>query len=154
MTFAVLPGRSPHSTVDVPAELPDRWRTDGRGFDRPIVDALSISVVDAAGGEVEMPVHEYLHNSFGAVQGGVMALLAEVAGAAALGAAGPGPEPVVRDLRVTYLALGRVGPMVSRSSVLEAPAGSAGGSAVVELVDSGLEGRLTTVVQVGAAAIP
>ncbi|MGH9080713.1 MAG: PaaI family thioesterase [Acidimicrobiales bacterium] len=152
MTFAILPGRSPTSTVAVPDELPDRWTVSGPGFDRPIVDALSISVTDPAGGAVSMPVSEYLHNSFGAVQGGVMALLGEVAGGAALGAPGSGPGPVVKDLRLAYLALGRVGPMVSRTSVLQAPDRSSGGSAVVELLDGGAGDRLTTLVQVGAVA--
>lgn len=150
MTFAILPGRRRRSTVDVPNGLPDRWRVDGRGFDRPIIDALSITVTDAAGGVVSMPVDEYLHNSVGAVQGGAMAVLGEAAGAAALGAAGGGPEPVVRDLCLTYLALGRVGPMVSRASVLQPPDGSSGGRALVELFDNGAEDRLTTLIQVGA----
>jgi hypothetical protein len=84
----------------------------------------------------------------------VMALLGEVAGAAALGAAGQtGTQPVVSDLRLAYLALGRIGPIVSRSSVLQAPVGSAGGSALVELVDEGAGDRLTTLVQVGAAPV-
>jgi uncharacterized protein (TIGR00369 family) len=153
MTFAILSGRSP-SAVDVPAGLPDRWRVSGPGFDRPIVDALAISVTDRPAGAVAMPVHGYLHNSFGAVQGGVIALLGEVAGAAALGAAGgTGAEPVVSDLRLAYLTLGRVGPMVSRASVLRPPEGVAGGSAVVELVDEGAGDRLTTVIQVGTAPV-
>lgn len=148
MTFAILPSRSPETAVDVPAGLRDRWSFRGQeGFDRPIVDALSIAVTDRTTGAVSMPVSEYLHNSVGAVQGGVMALLGEVAGSAALGAAGSKPEPVVHDLRLTYLALGRVGPIVSRSSVLRVPDGAAGGSAVVELLDAGAGDRLTTVIQ-------
>jgi uncharacterized protein (TIGR00369 family) len=153
MTFAILPGRRRRSTVAVPDDLPDRWTLDGRGFDRPILDALSITVADAAGGAVSMPVSEYLHNSVGAVQGGAMAVLGEAAAAAALGAAGGGPDPVVRDLCLTYLALGRVGPMVSRTSVLQPPDGSSGGRAVVELLDRGAEDRLTTLVQVGAEPV-
>jgi uncharacterized protein (TIGR00369 family) len=156
MTFAILPGRSPTSTVDVPDGLSDRWSLSGPGFDRPIVDALSISVTDESVGAVSMPVSGYLHNSFGAVQGGVMALLGEAAGAAALGAAGAvsRTEPVVNDLRLTYLALGRVGPIVSRTSVLEAPGEGWGGSALVELLDRGAGDRLTTLIQVGAAVGP
>jgi acyl-coenzyme A thioesterase PaaI-like protein len=153
MTFAILPSRGPDAGVDLPAGLPDRWSVSGPGFDGPIVDALSMSVTDPPTGAVSMPVHPYLHNSVGAVQGGVMALLGEVAGASALGAAGPGPAPVVHDLRLSYLALGRVGPIVSRSSVLRPPDGSSGGSALVELLDAGADDRLTTVIQVGAAAV-
>jgi uncharacterized protein (TIGR00369 family) len=154
MTFAILPGRQLSPTLEVPADLPDRWSTNGGGFDRPIVDALSISVTDRAGGVVSLPVHNYLHNSVGAVQGGVMALLGEVAGAAALGvAAGSEAEPAVRDLRLTYLALGRVGPIVSRTSVLRAPDRATGGEALVELIDAGADDRVTTLVQVGSAPV-
>ena len=99
-----------------------------------------------------MPVRPYSANSFGAVQGGVMALLAEVAGGQALGAA-RGDPVVVTDLQVAYLALGRVGPIVSRARVLPAGPDGLPRSAVVELVDAGLEdgGRLATLVTVGTS---
>jgi hypothetical protein len=79
-----------------------------------------------------------------------MALLGEVAAAEALGAATgrTGASMVITDLQVAYLTLGRVGPIVTRTTVLDsgdAP-GSATGSAVVELVDSGAEDRLCTVI--------
>ncbi len=151
MTFAVLPGQSPTSNLDVPEEPPDRWAFVGEGLDRPVVEALSISVVDAAEGRISMPVQDYLFNSFGAVQGGVMALLGEVAGAEVLvAAAGPGGNFVATDLRVAYLALGRVGPIVSRSRVLAAQDGGPHRSAVVELFDAGAGDRLTSVINVGA----
>jgi uncharacterized protein (TIGR00369 family) len=154
MTFAVLPGQSPTSTLEVPHEMPDRWAFVGEGLVRPVVEALSISVVDAAEGRISMPVQPYLFNSFGAVQGGVMALLGEVAGAVVLGeAAGPGGEFVATDLRVAYLALGRVGPIVSRSRVLAAQDGGLHRSAVVELFDAGAGDRLTTVINVGAVTV-
>jgi uncharacterized protein (TIGR00369 family) len=152
MTFAILPGQSPTSTLEVPAELSDRWSFVGAGLETSVVEALAISVVDAGEGRVAMPVREYLFNSFGAVQGGVMALLGGVAGAEMVGeASGVGSESVVvTDLQVAYLALGRVGPIVSRSRVLDGGDGASRGCAVVELVDEGAGGRLTTVVNVGA----
>jgi len=99
-------------------------------------------------------VQEYVVNSFSAVQGGVMALLAEVAGAEALGAAqgSDGASIVVTDLQVAYLALGRVGPIVTRATVLDAGSGGRR-SAAVELVDEGGEGRLATAVNIGAALV-
>jgi uncharacterized protein (TIGR00369 family) len=152
MTFAILPNRESGPMVEVAEDLPVRWAFTGPGLDRPVEEELSIEVVDAAGGRVSMPVRAYLFNSFGAVQGGVMALLGDVAGAAAL-AAVAGSEPgamVVTDLQIAYLSLGRVGPIVSRSRVLGAGGDASGGSAVVELLDEGADGRLTTVINVGA----
>ena len=80
-------------------------------------------------------------------------MLAEAAGARALGAASGGPtapDPVVTDLQIAYLSLGRVGPVVSLG------AGAGGGRrrrrpAVVELRDAGADGRLMTVANVVAA---
>ena len=153
MTFAVLPGRGTTSPVgDVRRTCPHRWAFTGAGLDGPVDDILGISVDDAAAGVVSLPVHDYLRNSFGAVQGGVMALL---------GRGGRWPRcwapttrfegvPVVTDLQVAYLALGRVGPIVSRSR--RRPGGdSSSGSAVVELLDRGADDRLTTVINARAA---
>ena len=56
---------------------------------------------------------------------------------------------IVTDLQIAYLALGRVGPVVTATRVLgTGPGGRAG--AVVELHDSGADDRLTTVVNVTA----
>lgn len=153
MTFAILPGRNVAPMREVSSDLPVRWSMTGAGLDGPVVDVLGIVVDDAAEGRVSLPVREYLRNSFGAVQGGVMALLAEVAATEMLGAARRPVRQsmVVTHLQVAYLALGRTGPIVSRSRVLDAGDGVGGGSAVVELIDAGAEGRVTTVVNVGAA---
>jgi acyl-coenzyme A thioesterase PaaI-like protein len=151
MTFAILPGRSSLSTINFPSDAPSRWAITGGHFDRPVLDALGISVLDAASGRLSMPVVEYLFNSFQAVQGGVMALLAEAAGSAALSSRW-GPL-VVSDLQVAYLALGRVGPMLTRASVLESDDASVGAAAMVELEDEGAAGRLTTVVNLRAVPV-
>jgi uncharacterized protein (TIGR00369 family) len=159
MTFAILPARTaaPTSTAmsETNPDLPTRWSFTGPGLDRPVVDALSISVLDPARGRVSMPVHAYLFNSFGAVQGGVIALIGEVAGAAAVAAAGgtDAASTVVTGLQVAYLALGRVGPIVSRARVLEAGEQGIGGSAVIELLDQGADGRVTTVINVGTVVV-
>ena len=153
MTFAVLPGRDSTPVRDLSEELPVRWAMLGAGLDQPVTEVLGITVVDAAEGVVSLPVAEYLRNSFGAVQGGVMATIGEVAATAMLGARGGshGEPVVVTDLQVAYLALGRVGPIVSRSTRLAAD-GPAGGSVVVELIDEGADDRLTTVIN--ARAVP
>ncbi len=151
MTFAVLPGGGSGLRREISPDLPTQWALTSPGLDGPIDEVLGVSVDDATSGLVSLPVHEYLHNSFGAVQGGVMALLGEVAAAEMLGAAtGSGHVPVVTDLQVAYLSLGRVGPIVTRSRQLEDGSGTSAGSAVVELLDQGAGGRLTTVINVRA----
>jgi uncharacterized protein (TIGR00369 family) len=155
LTFAILPASGGTPTLQVPTDVPNRWSLSGSGFDGPIADALLISDERASEGRFSMPRHSYLLNSLGAVQGGAMALLAETAAAGAL-ATVVGIDPgqvVVTDLRLAYLALGRVGPIVSRATVLEGDDGPAGLSATVELVDVGADDRLTTVITVGATTV-
>jgi len=152
MTFAVLPAKDPGSAVPLTVELPARWAFRGGELASPILDALPVTVLDAAAGRVSVPARPYLHNSFGAVQGGVIALLAEAAGAEALGAAQGrgGSGMVVTDLQIAYLALGKVGPIVSSARVLATGTDGRAG-AVVELRDAGADDRLTTVANVTAA---
>ncbi len=121
LTFAVLPGGNRTATEPLPFDLPPKMAISGRGLDRPLVETLGMTVDEAATGRVSLPVHPYLHNSIEAVQGGVMALLGEVAAAEALGAAAgrSGSSMVVTDLQVAYLTLGRVGPIVTRTTVLD-----------------------------------
>jgi uncharacterized protein (TIGR00369 family) len=124
-------------------------------LDGPVVDVLGISVDDAQRGIASLPVREYLRNSFGAVQGGVMATLAEAAALAMVGssaAQSPGLT-VATDLHVGYLALGRIGPIVTRSRLLDGHHPSSGGAVAVELIDQGADRRLTTVVNVRVAPV-
>ncbi len=156
LTFAVLPGGNRSLAEPLPFDLPPTMDITGAGLDRPVTETLGMVVEDAAAGRISLPVHPYLHNSIQGVQGGVMALLGEVAAAEALGAAlgRPGDEIVVTDLQVAFLALGRVGPIVTRATVLDtggrppvgAVPGSGTASAVVELTDSGAGDRLCTVI--------
>ncbi len=151
MTFAVLPAKDGSPVVPRADELPSRWAIGGGRLDRPVLEALPVTVLDAAAGRVSVPARSYLHNSFGAVQGGVVALIAEAAGAESLGAAYglDGGGMVVTGLQIVYLALGKVGPVVSSARVLASgPEGR--GSAVVELRDAGADDRLMTVVNVTA----
>lgn len=155
MTFAVLPARDPAPKVTMPAGLPSRWAFTGGGLRAPIHDVVGIEVVDAAAGRVSVEVLPYVHNSFGALQGGVIGMLVEAAGAEAIGSArgGGGSDVVVTDLQIAYLALGRVGPVVTSARVLE-PGADGRCSAVVELRDSGAEDRLMTVANVVAVPAP
>jgi acyl-coenzyme A thioesterase PaaI-like protein len=156
MTFTILPRRSDRPVLAVPEDPPVRWAFEGAGLAVPVLEALSVRV-DPSTHRVSMPALPYAANSFGAVQGGVMALLAEVAGGEAVGGArGPGAGPVaVTDLQVAYLALGRVGPIESDATVLGAGPGRLPHSAVVELRDGGAEdgGRVTTVATVVTAPV-
>jgi uncharacterized protein (TIGR00369 family) len=142
MTFSVLPRRADTlewNRDDGPSQVTrTSFGGDGPQFTRPLVDAVGATVTER--GVVEMPYTDYVRNSFGAVQGGVVAMLGAIAGRSALG------DAPVLDLHVAYLAQARTGPIVATADVLGP------GAATVRLVDTGAGDRLTTVVHVGTAA--
>ncbi len=143
MTFAVLPRRE--GNPDITKFESSTGAGSGRilaggGFGRPFVDELGITVVDAAAGELEVPIEDYVHNSFAAMQGGIVALVACTAADVALTEA-CGIPVETRDLQLTYLAQARVGPVRTGAAVLAANREC--GSARVTLVDAGNGGRVT-----------
>jgi uncharacterized protein (TIGR00369 family) len=116
-------------------------------LDAPLVDMLGARIDDAARGELEVPVAEWSLNSLGAMQGGAVATVIDAAAEAAIRAATSEPL-VVTDLQITYLALGRVGPIRTRVDVLGTNSGHA--QARVQLVDAGAQSRVTTLARVVA----
>jgi len=150
MTFAVLPRREGNPVIAASGDvalltmaLPDS------GLRASLEASTGIDVRDAAAGIVHLPIGDYVRNSLGAVQGGMMATLAATAADRALAAAAGRPLRVV-DLQITYLTLARVGPVVSRTTVLDATATA--GTAHVELVDAGAGDRVATMVRARAVA--
>jgi uncharacterized protein (TIGR00369 family) len=139
MSFSVLPRRD--SNPDVDAVRPAGASTmvlPGSRMTQPWRDALGITVVDATAGVVELPVLEWAKNSMGALQGGAVSAVVEAAAEAALRARA-GTHVLVDDIQLTYLSFGKVGPLRTRTEVLNDRV------ARVELVDAGAESRLMTV---------
>jgi uncharacterized protein (TIGR00369 family) len=154
MTYAVLP------RTDAPPLMPplpgvaERTQIGSASLSRSVLEAVGIERDPGSAG-VALPVGDYVSNTFGALQGGVMALLGAVAGSAAIDEAlglSAGSSSTV-DLHVAYLAMGRVGPIASQPDATmadNAPEADGTGSAVMRLVDRGGDDRVTAVVQVGA----
>ena len=121
----------------------DRARPVGRGS--TLLDAFGWEAVDPGHGMTRTPVTPYVRNSFGAMNGGVVASLIE---AAALAAA-PGAE--VQDVAIHYLMQGKTGPIETRVRPLR-DAGSQR-SVRVEVVDAGEDDRVMAVAHVGVSAV-
>jgi len=135
-TFSILPRRDDTPGPTIPPVVAGRRAVlggSGRALTQWIGDAIGLSTVDAARGELSVPLTAYSANSFGALQGGLVAFLAAQAGACALGA------PAV-ELHVAYLSQCRDAPFTTRADVVGP------GAAVVEVLDS--NGRIATVANV------
>ena len=151
MTFSVIERaveapvweRDPEAIHRMTMALPES------GFVAHIHDALGFEVVDAANGVVEMPIDDFARNSFGAVQGGAYGALAGAGAAAALElACGTAVEPI--DLHLTYLELGKEGPLRTSTTVLRASPDE--GAARVEVFDAGVGDLRTTWATVACVA--
>jgi len=148
MSFARLPRRDENPDIRAStATGPTTMALATSRLEASLIDMLGARVIDAARGELEVPVAEWSLNSLGAMQGGAVATVIDAAAEVATRAATSEPL-VVTDLQITYLALGRVGPIRTRANVLGVGPGYA--QARVELVDTGSESRVTSVARVVA----
>ena len=98
-------------------------------------DRIGLRIVDRARGVVEAPLDDYVRNTFGALQGGVVAVIGEAAILAATGRSLVG-------LAVRYLSLGRSGPF--RTEVDRLP-GTVGPVARASVRDEGAGGAVIAV---------
>ncbi|HEX3564078.1 MAG TPA: hypothetical protein VHU17_01790 [Acidimicrobiales bacterium] len=99
-----------------------------RGFmgpviEQPLPDEMEIKIVDAAAGTVEVVVQDKLRNPSGAMQGAMVACVAEVAAEEMISARWGHPA-FVSDLDVRYLSQIRVGPVRTTSTWLGDDPGS------------------------------
>ena len=145
MTFAILPRRDGNPIIDpVAATRRTTMARPDSGFTQTLESATGLRVLDDTTGAVHLPLTDYVRNTLGAVQGGMMAMTAAAAAERALSAALQTHIDIV-DLQVTYLALAKVGPVASTVRVLDVQPDS--GTAHVELTDAGADGRVTTIVR-------
>lgn len=145
MTFAVLPRRDGNPVIE-PTEGVTRttMALDHSGFTQSLEAATGLTTINAEAGAVALPLTDYVRNTLGAVQGGMMAMTAAVAAERALTHA-VGTTIDIVDVQVTYLALAKVGPVVARTTVVNVDPNF--GTAHVELSDSGADDRVTTIVR-------
>lgn len=132
-SFARLPRRE--SSVDLsafPVTFGERSGFDGGAPERVSSFVEAVELGSRRDGRLELSVHDYVQNSFGAVNGGVLGLVVEQA---ALAVAPPGS--VATDVEIHYLRQARRGPVVASTDILRT---STSGTLVrVELEDTGLD---------------
>jgi len=146
MTFALLESRG--EVLRMGAGRPEprtEFYLEHSRLKAPFLAAMGARVLDEASGCVELPLTPWVGNSLGALQGGAVAALLDLAAETAARAV-TGEPCVSVDLAINYLSLGRAGPIRSSARVLRHDA--AGARIRVELRDA--EARLLTVASVTA----
>jgi uncharacterized protein (TIGR00369 family) len=144
-SFARMPARSEYQREAAragPARPRAAFARSDSRLARPVLEQIGARVLDAGAGALELALSSYVVNSLGAVQGGVLALLADAACEAAASAVAGEPR-VCTDLSLRFLRLGRTGPFQSSARVLRTSPETS--LVAVEIRDAGRDGELLTV---------
>jgi uncharacterized protein (TIGR00369 family) len=118
MTFARIPRRASTVTVD-PARSGGQRTTMARAdshLSAPLLERIGLRLVDGDAGTVELHKTDYVRNSFGTINGGVVGMT--VQGSAEAACAGVGRQLVATDVQVHYLAQVKAGPLRASARVL------------------------------------
>lgn len=124
VTFSRLPRRDTNLDIGRYQSTPGQrtsFALDGTGLgDGGFEHAIGCQVLDAATGSTLTTVQPYVQNSFGAVNGGIVGAIADVAARSAVGAAVGADADSLRttDLSVHHLSQVRQGAVASRATVL------------------------------------
>jgi uncharacterized protein (TIGR00369 family) len=142
LTFSRLPRRKDTIEVEPDSVNGITFAVEGSGLSRRYLDEVGLHILDDTAGIVEIKMTEYVRNSFGAIQGGIVSLLADIAGQCAARAA-TGKPLTTKDLTIHYLSQGKVGPFQTRARVLRETKDTV--LTRVEVVDRGANDRLLMV---------
>jgi acyl-coenzyme A thioesterase PaaI-like protein len=112
----------------------------------PILDRIDLRVLDAGGGVAELEHSDYVRNSFGTINGGVLGLVFQ--GAAEAMVAGH----VATDLQIHYLSQAKTGPLRTSGRILREGSGHAVCS--IEARDAGNADALLAMATVTLVAPP
>ena len=112
------------------------------GLSRPFLDEVGIETTDGSAGVVRISLRDYVRNSFGALHGGVFALLIDRAGQE-VARASSGIPFVTQDLKIYHLSQGKVGPFLTNTAVIRDESDTI--VTRVEVRDSGANNRLLAV---------
>jgi len=119
ISFSRLPRREDTIKIDFGAKATNTYQfaIEGSGLNRTYLEEIGAGVLDKEGGVVELHMSDYVRNSFGALQGGIVAILADVSGQYAARAV-TGRPMITSDLGIHYLSQGKIGPFRTGSRVI------------------------------------
>jgi uncharacterized protein (TIGR00369 family) len=142
IAFARLPRKKDTLEVKVDSVNSTTFAVEGSGLSRHYLDEAGLRILDDRSGIVEIKMSDYIRNSFNAIQGGITALLADIAGQCAARAI-TSQHLTTKDMSMHYLSQGKIGPFRTRAKVLRKTADTA--LTRVEVVDTGANNRLLMV---------
>jgi uncharacterized protein (TIGR00369 family) len=157
MSFARIPGHATRAERRPGEQFGERTTQarDDTHLRRPLFDHIGLRIVDAANGAVEVDKSEYVSNSFGTVNGGVLGMAFQAAAETRLEALDAGPVGrafVASDAQVHYLAQTEAGPVRTSVRILRVATDHA--VCQVRAVDAGNDDRLLALATVTLTSVP
>ena len=149
LTFARIPRSASASAGSFdPAALVGQHRTmePPEPVVRPLLERIGVEVIDAGAGVVEIAHHDYVRNSFGTINGGVLGAVFQAAAEAVR------PALVATDVQIHYLSQVRTGP--ARTSVAVSRDAPDHSVVTVRAVDAGHDDQLLALATVVLQATP
>jgi len=145
VTFSVLEarGESQRAAEDDGTFTRTLFALSDSGLTSAVTDRLGARVCDASAGEVELEISSYNTNTLGALQGGGLAILVDLAAEVAGRSIGEA-DWITEEFVIHYLALGKQGPLRTSARVLQAS--EHGAQLRIEVRDEGSRDRLVSVV--------
>jgi len=148
VAFSILPGKNPLQSRAVWAEEPEPRSTFANatsGFEKPLLEQLGLRFDEDDPAVARLDVRNYVINTLGAMQGGVVAMLIDAAGERFASHTLGGPARV-RGLEIHYLKLARTGPVRATARPIGEIGTAEGGGLLVrvELHDEGRDDVLLT----------
>jgi uncharacterized protein (TIGR00369 family) len=147
MTFARIPRRATAVTVNTATpelDVRQTMATESSYLAVPLLDAIGLRVLDARDGVVEVACVDYVRNSFGTINGGVLGIIFQGAAEAALAARDR--SFVAADVQIHYLAQCQAGPARTSTRVLRL--GRDHAVCEVRIVDAGHDDQLLSLATV------
>lgn len=135
---------------DVISNQATTFQAEGPGLSEHLYDKAGLRVIEEATGMVELDMSEYVRNHIGALEGGMVANMADIAGQCVARTVANKPM-ITYDLAMSYLAQGRVGPFYTKTEVLRITGDSV--LTRVGVFDRGAGDLLMSVVMNNATAI-
>ena len=149
-TYARLPGRSDNPTVGTAKGRTVDYGGEEESTNRPMLNDYLRLEIDPDQALIELPHHQRIHNSFGSIQGGAVAILVD-AMATHLGFITTGMRMRCVTAEVHYLSQAKSGPFRVEGELLRADNDAV--TSRIRIVDVGNNDRLLDIATATAKAI-
>jgi uncharacterized protein (TIGR00369 family) len=144
ISFSRLPRREDTIKLEFDKGTKDTYQFafEGSELQKHLIEEVGAREMDEADGVVEVHMTDYVRNSFGALQGGLIAILADLSGQNAARAF-TGKPMITSDLEIHYLSQGKVGPFRTKAKIIRATDETV--LTRVEVIDKGVDDRMVGV---------